>query len=52
MKSEIEDMIKKCATCLTFRNRQPTEPIINHPMPNQAWKLQQILFAYTDITNY
>ena len=38
MNSEIEDMIKRCPTCLTFRNRQPSEPIINHPIPNQAWE--------------
>ena len=37
MNSEIEDMIKKWPTCLTFRNRQPSEPIINHSIPNQAW---------------
>ena len=37
MKSEIEDMIKKCPTCLTFQNRQSGEPIINHSVPNQAW---------------
>ena len=35
--SEIEDMIKKYPTCLTFKNRQPSEPIINPPIPNQAW---------------
>ena len=38
MKNEIEDMIKRCPTCLTFRNCQPSEPIINHPIPNQAWE--------------
>ena len=37
MNSEIEDMIKRCPTCLTFRNRQPSKPIIHHPIPNQAW---------------
>ena len=37
MNSEIEDMIKKYPTCLTFRNRQHSEPIINHSIPNQAW---------------
>ena len=36
LNSEIEDMIKKLRTYLTFRNRQPSEPIINHPIPNQA----------------
>ena len=35
--SEIEDMIRKYPTCLTFCNRQPSEPIINHSIPNQAW---------------
>ena len=30
-------MIKKCSTYLTSRNRQPSEPIINHPVPNQSW---------------
>ena len=37
MNSEIEDMIKRCRTCLTFRNCQPSEPIIHHPIPSQAW---------------
>ena len=37
MNSEIEDMIMKCPSCLTFRNCQASEPIINHPIPNQAW---------------
>ena len=37
LNSEIEDTIKKWRTYLTFRNRQPSEPIINHPIPNQAW---------------
>ena len=31
-------MIKKCPTCLTSRNHQHSEPIINHPIRNQAWK--------------
>ena len=29
-------MINKCPTCLTFRNSQPSVPIINHPTSNQA----------------
>ena len=37
MNSEIDDMIKKCPTCFTFRNRQPSEPIIHLQIPNQAW---------------
>ena len=37
MNSRIEGIIKKCLTCLTFWNRQPSEPIINHPIPDQAW---------------
>ena len=30
-------MIKKCPTCSIFQNHQPSEPIINHPIQNQAW---------------
>ena len=37
MNSEIEDMIKRWSTCLTFRKRQPSQPIIHYPIPNQAW---------------
>ena len=35
--SRIEDMIKKCPCWLAFKNCQPTEPIINHLVPNQTW---------------
>ena len=38
MNIEIEGMIKKCSICLTFRNRQSSKPIMNHPVQNQAWK--------------
>ena len=37
MNSEIEDKIKKYPTCLNFWKRQPSETIINHPIPNKAW---------------
>ena len=37
MDNEIKSKIKKCPTCLTFRNHQPSEPIINDPIPNQTW---------------
>ena len=37
MNSDIEDMIKKYPTSLTIQNRQPSEPIVNHPIPNQTW---------------
>ena len=37
MNAELEDMIRNCSTCLTFRNRQPSEPLIRHPIPNQPW---------------
>ena len=36
--SEIEDMKKNYPTCLTFRNRQPSEPTIKHPVPEELWK--------------
>ena len=35
--SEIEDMIKNCSTCLTFRNRQLSETAIKHPVPQKTW---------------
>ena len=38
MNMKIGDMIKKCPTCLTFRNPQPSQPVIDHPVPNQAWR--------------
>ena len=38
MKGEIEEPIKKCPTYLTFQNCQPSEPTINHPIPDQAWR--------------
>ena len=40
--SETEDMIKDCLTCLTFRNRKPSEPAINQPrsgLISIAWTL-------------
>ena len=37
MNIKIENMIEKCPICLTIQNCQPSEPIINHPIPNQAW---------------
>ena len=43
--NEIKDMIKKCPTCLFFRSRQPTEPLIKHPVPQELWtKLAADLF--------
>ena len=33
--SEIEDMIKNCPTRLTLCNRQPSEPTIKHPVPQE-----------------
>ena len=41
--SEIEDIKKNCATCLTFRNRQPSEPTIKHPVPQEPWTLISIV---------
>ena len=43
--SEIENMIKNCPTCLTFRNQQCSEPTIKHPVPQEPWtKLAADLF--------
>ena len=33
--NEIEDIIKNCPTCLTSRNRQPSEPAIKYTVPRE-----------------
>ena len=37
MNKQIEEMIKKCPTCLEFQNKQPKEPMIPHPIPSLPW---------------
>ena len=34
---ELEDMTSKCPTCLTYRNRQPSETFIKPEIPNHLW---------------
>ena len=34
---ELEYMISKCPTCLTYRNRQPSETPIKHEIPDHPW---------------
>ena len=34
---ELEDMISKCPTCLTYRNRQSSETPIKHEIPDDPW---------------
>ena len=34
---ELKDMISKCPTCLTYRNRQPSETPIKPEIPNYPW---------------
>ena len=38
MNKELEDMISKCPTCLTYRNRQPSETPIEAEIPGQPWQ--------------
>ena len=33
----LEDMISKCPTCLTYRNRQPNETPIKHEISDDPW---------------
>ena len=35
---ELDDMISKCSTCLTYRNRQPSETPIKPKIPDLPWK--------------
>ena len=34
---ELEGMISKCPTCLTYRNRQPSETLIKRKIPDHPW---------------
>ena len=34
---ELEDMVSKCPTCLTYRNRQPSEAPIKPKIPEHPW---------------
>ena len=53
MNSEIEDMIKKYLTCLSFRDCLPSEPIINPLIPNQTYiKIPADPFHYLLMIDY
>ena len=33
-----EQLVKKCSICNKYRNKQPNEPLIPHPIPDRPWK--------------
>lgn len=37
MNRSIEELIKRCSTCLEYRNRPPKEPLKSHPVPELPW---------------
>lgn len=51
--SETEGMSKKYRSCLTFGNRQFSEPIINYPIPSQSWtKIALNVYYYLLMIHY
>ena len=34
---DINELISDCETCMSFRNAQPTEPLLKHEIPDQPW---------------
>ena len=38
MSNDIEDLISKCNTCNTYRNKNTKEPLMPHPIPERPWQ--------------
>ena len=37
MNAEIEDLVARCSYCLTYRNKQQSEHLIDHDIPHSPW---------------
>ncbi len=37
MNAEIEELVARCSYCLTYRNKQQSENLIDHEIPNSPW---------------
>ena len=37
MTTEIEDLVARCSYCLTYRNKQQSEHLIDHDIPQSPW---------------
>ena len=37
MNAEIEDLVARCSYCLTYRNKQQSEHLIDHDIPQSPW---------------
>eukprot|EP00794_Sanderia_malayensis_P014552 gene14552-16054_t len=37
MNAEIEELVARCSYCLTYRNKQQSEHLIAHEIPNSPW---------------
>ena len=47
MSNDIQEMVSKCSTCSTYRNRNQKEPMIAHEIPDRPWqKLGSDLFEH------
>ena len=53
MSNDIEQLIAKCSTCNTYRNKIPREPLLPHPIPERPWqKVASDIFEYQVIHIY
>ena len=47
MSQDIEDEVKKCAICATYRNSNQKEPLLPHTVPERPWaKLGSDIFTF------
>ena len=47
MSQDIEDEVKKCAVCATYRNSNQKEPLLPHTVPERPWaKLGSDIFTF------
>ena len=46
---DITELISSCETCISFRNAQPTEPLLKHEIADQPWvKIGTDLFSFNN----
>eukprot|EP00112_Aurelia_sp_Birch-Aquarium-sp1_P007987 Seg1872.1 transcript_id=Seg1872.1/GoldUCD/mRNA.D3Y31 product="putative protein K02A2.6" protein_id=Seg1872.1/GoldUCD/D3Y31 len=58
MNADIEELVARCSYCLTYRNKQQSEHLIDHEIPNSPWiKVASDVFhllghQYVIVTDY
>lgn len=49
--AEIKDLVSRCSLCLSHRNQQQKEPLIEHDMSDAPWtKVASDLSRYADMS--